>query len=88
MKKLLEGIITAVIFMILVASVVGGFILDRPILVSYAYSESMTPTINKGDLFFINPPLSRNAEVGDIIVFHRRDGWTVHRFMRLLMEST
>ncbi|AMQ19536.1 signal peptidase I [Thermococcus peptonophilus] len=77
MKKLLEGIITAVIFMILVASVVG-FILDRPILVSYAYSESMTPTINKGDLFFMNP-LSRNADVGDIIVFHRSDGWTVHR---------
>jgi signal peptidase len=77
MKKLLEGVITAVIFMILVASVVG-FILDRPILVSYAYSESMTPTISKGDLFFMNP-LSRSADVGDIIVFHRRDGWTVHR---------
>ncbi|MBP1911730.1 signal peptidase I [Thermococcus stetteri] len=77
MKKLLEGAITAVIFMILIASVMG-FILGRPILISYAYSESMTPTINKGDLFFMDP-LSRGANVGDIIVFHRSDGWTVHR---------
>ncbi|ASJ01217.1 signal peptidase I [Thermococcus gorgonarius] len=77
MRKLIEGIITAVIVVILIASVVG-FLLDRPIFLSYAYSESMTPTINKGDLFFINP-LSKGGEVGDIIVFHRRDGWTVHR---------
>ncbi len=77
MRKLIEGVITAVIGVILVASV-AGFLLDRPVFLSYAYSGSMTPTINKGDLFFINP-LSKGGDVGDIIVFHRQDGWTVHR---------
>ncbi|NJF26162.1 signal peptidase I [Thermococcus sp. Bubb.Bath] len=82
MKKLLEGTITAIVLIILMASVVG-FVLDRPVFVSYAYSKSMTPTINKGDLFFMNP-LSKGGEVGDIIVFHRRDGWTVHRIFAVV----
>jgi signal peptidase len=82
MKKLLEGTITAIVLIVLVASVVG-FILDRPVFVSYAYSKSMTPTISKGDLFFMNP-LSKGGEVGDIIVFHRRDGWTVHRIFTVV----
>ncbi len=82
MKKLLEGTITAVVLIVLVASVVG-FLLDRPVLLSYAYSESMTPTINKGDLFFMNP-LSKGGEAGDIVVFHRRDGWTVHRIFAVV----
>ncbi|WP_456443592.1 signal peptidase I [Thermococcus sp.] len=77
MKGLIKNITITLLLMFLTASV-AGFLLDRPILISYAYSESMTPTINKGDLFFINP-LSRTGDVGDIIVFHRRDGWTVHR---------
>jgi signal peptidase len=82
MKKLLEGTITAIVLIVLVASVMG-FILDRPVFVSYAYSKSMTPTIRKGDLFFMNP-LSKGGEVGDIIVFHRRDGWTVHRIFAVV----
>ncbi len=77
MKKLIENIVVFIAIMFLITSVMG-FVLDRPVLISYAYSKSMTPTIDKGDLFFINP-LSKGGEVGDIIVFHRRDGWTVHR---------
>lgn len=77
MKKLFEGIIIVVIFMIFVVLVVG-FIFDRLILVFYVYFESMMFMINKGDFFFINFFL-RNVEVGDIIVFYRRDGWIVYR---------
>ncbi|NJE05795.1 signal peptidase I [Thermococcus sp. M36] len=77
MKELIGNIIIFIAIMFLITSVMG-FVLDRPVLISYAYSESMTPTINKGDLFFINP-FSKGGDVGDIIVFHRRDGWTVHR---------
>ncbi|WP_297509137.1 signal peptidase I [Thermococcus sp.] len=77
MRKLLENIVVVVATVFLLASVTG-FLLGRPVLLSYAYSESMTPTINKGDMFFINP-LSKGGKIGDIIVFHRGDGWTVHR---------
>jgi signal peptidase len=85
MKKLIENVIIFIAVMFLITSVMG-FVLDRPVLVSYAYSESMTPTINKGDLFFINP-LSKGGSVGDIIVFHRRDGWTVHRIFAVTDEG-
>ena len=77
MKRLIENIAITLLLVFLTASV-AGFLLDRPVLISYAYSESMTPTIDKGDLFFMNP-FARGGDVGDIIVFHRRDGWTVHR---------
>ncbi|ADB57850.1 signal peptidase I [Archaeoglobus profundus] len=64
----------AVVF--LLTSVVG-FILDRPILLSYVTSDSMTPTLNKGDIFLINP-LSK-GKPGDIAVFKMNGHWTVHR---------
>ncbi|QDA30690.1 signal peptidase I [Thermococcus indicus] len=85
MKKLIENMVI-VVMLIFLATSIAGFILDRPVLVSYAYSESMTPTIDKGDLFFINP-LSKTGDVGDIIVFHRRDGWTVHRVYAITDEG-
>jgi len=85
MKKLIENV-AIVLMLIFLATSVAGFILDRPVLVSYAYSESMTPTIDKGDLFFINP-LSKAGDVGDIIIFHRRDGWTVHRIYAITEEG-
>ncbi len=69
-------IITLVAVVFLLVSVVG-FVLDRPILISYVTSESMTPTLNKGDIFLINP-LSK-GNVGDIIVFKMNGRWTVHR---------
>ena len=77
MKKLLEITFTFIVMLFLTGSL-AGFLLDRPVFLSYAYSESMTPTIDKGDLFLMNP-FARNFDVGDIIVFHRKDGWTVHR---------
>ncbi|WP_324735132.1 signal peptidase I [Thermococcus sp. SY098] len=74
--KLLELLFTFVVGVILISSVIG-IILDRPVLISYAYSDSMSPTIEKGDLFFINP--FSKGDVGDIIVFRMNNGWTVHR---------
>ncbi len=56
---------------------VTGFILDRPVLISYVTSDSMTPTLNKGDLFLINP--FSKGKTGDIIVFKMNGHWTVHR---------
>ncbi len=64
----------AVVFLLLS---VTGFILDRPVLISYVTSDSMTPTLNKGDLFLINP--FSKGKTGDIIVFKMNGHWTVHR---------
>ena len=85
MKKLLEIIFTVIVILFLTGSL-AGFLLNRPVFLSYAYSESMTPTIDKGDLFFVNP-LARNYDVGDIIVFHRKDGWTVHRIFAVTEDG-
>ncbi|NJE62015.1 signal peptidase I [Thermococcus sp. 21S7] len=85
MKRLIELTFTIIILVFLVGSL-AGFFLDRPVFLSYAYSESMTPTIDRGDLFLMNP-LARNYDVGDIIVFHRRDGWTVHRIFAITEEG-
>lgn len=85
MKKILELTFALTVIVFLVGSL-AGFFLDRPVFLSYAYSDSMTPTINRGDLFLINP-FAGNFDVGDIIVFHRRDGWTVHRVFAVTEEG-
>ncbi|WP_457752568.1 signal peptidase I [Thermococcus sp.] len=74
--RLLELLFTFMVGVILISSVIG-VVFDRPILISYAYSDSMSPTIEKGDLFFINP--FSKGDVGDIIVFKMNNEWTVHR---------
>ncbi|ASJ11654.1 signal peptidase I [Thermococcus thioreducens] len=77
MRRVVEYLALTVIGILVTGSLVG-MLIDRPVFMSYAYSGSMEPTINKGDVFFINP-ISRNPEVGDIIVFQTGDVWTVHR---------
>jgi len=74
--KFLSNILTLIMLVFMLTSVVG-YLLDRPILLSYVTSESMSPTLEKGDLFVINP--FAKGKVGDIIVFKLRDRWTVHR---------
>jgi len=85
MRRLIEITFTLIMLLFMAGSI-GGFLLDRPVFLSYAYSESMTPTIDKGDLFFMNP-FARDYDVGDIIVFHRRDGWTVHRIFAVTEDG-
>jgi len=77
-KKLVEVVFTIIIFMFLVVSILG-YVLDRPVFISYASSGSMTPTIREGDAFFINP--FKSPEVGDIIIFEANGKWTVHRIV-------
>ncbi|KPU63319.1 peptidase S24 [Thermococcus sp. EP1] len=82
MKKLIEYLLILTISVIVLGSILGAF-LDRPVFISYVYSDSMTPTLNRGDLFFINP-LSRSADIGDIIIFNLRGSWTVHRVVGIV----
>ncbi|ASJ15436.1 signal peptidase I [Thermococcus radiotolerans] len=85
MRALIEYPLLAIIGILVIGSL-AGVLLDRPVFMSYAYSESMTPTINKGDIFFINP-LARNPDVGDIIVFQTGSVWTVHRVYAVTEEG-
>jgi len=85
MKESLEYALIAVIGVLVIGSLLGA-LMDRPIFMSYAYSESMTPTIDKGDLFFLNP-IATNPEVGDIIVFKANGRWTVHRVVAITQDG-
>lgn len=83
------GIIKYSLLGILAVLVMGslvGSLMDRPVFMSYAYSGSMTPTIAKYDLFFINP-FSTNPSIGDIIVFRSGDKWVVHRVVSITSEG-
>lgn len=72
----LSDVFTLIVLSFLVVSLIG-FFFDRPVLVSYVTSDSMEPTLNRGDVFFINP-LSKGSP-GDIAVFRMAGSWTVHR---------
>lgn len=51
-----------------------------PVPVGVVDSDSMAPTLEPGDRFLALPPgLVGGASVGDVVVFHAADGWTVHR---------
>lgn len=77
MKHYVERFLTG-IFVIFILGSLAGMLLDRPVFASYVYSGSMSPTLNRGDLFFINP-LARDPDVGDVVVFRLGEKWTVHR---------
>lgn len=85
MRQFLEYLVLISVGVLLVGSLIG-VLLDRPIFISYAYSGSMRPTIEKGDLFFVNP-LSRHPEVGDVIVFNANGRWTVHRVIAVTEDG-
>ena len=85
MRTLLEYSLLTIMGVLIIGSLAGA-IVERPVFMSYAYSGSMTPTISRGDVFFINP-LDRNPGVGDIVVFRTGNGWTVHRVVAITSEG-
>jgi len=85
MKKLIEYFLILVVSVFVVGSILGA-LLDKPVFMSYVSSDSMSPTLNKGDLFFINP-FSKSADIGDIIVFNLRGRWTVHRVVAIVEDG-
>lgn len=69
---------------LLIASMLVGQLLGVPILISYAESESMSPTIEEGDGFVLIPsPMMGTVESGDIILFEAQElhsgGLVTHR---------
>ncbi|MDK2853366.1 MAG: signal peptidase [Thermococcaceae archaeon] len=53
MKAFLEYFLILAVSVIVVGSIAGA-LLDRPVFMSYVYSDSMTPTLNKGAENFIS----------------------------------
>ncbi len=72
----LSDVFMFILVAFLLASAVG-FVLNRPVLLSYVISDSMSPTLNRGDIFLINPLAEPKPD--DIIVFNLNGHWTVHR---------
>jgi len=85
MREFVEYTLVAVIGVLVIGSLLGA-LMDRPVFMSYAYSKSMTPTIDKGDLFFLNP-LATSPGVGDVIVFRANGRWTVHRVVAVTQDG-
>lgn len=51
-----------------------------PVPVGVVDSDSMAPTLEPGERYLALPPgLVGGVDVGDVVVFHGADGWTVHR---------
>lgn len=57
---------------------------SQPIPFGSAASDSMAPTIERGETFLALPPaVVGGVDVGDIGVFRGADGWTVHRIVEI-----
>ncbi|MEM3139619.1 MAG: signal peptidase I, partial [Archaeoglobaceae archaeon] len=74
------------IFSFFVLLSVFSLILNAPLLIAYIKSESMSPTLNKNDLVFINI-FDRNFEAGDIVVFNSNGDWICHRIVKETSEG-
>ena len=73
-------------------SLILGQVLGHPFLISYVESESMEPTLDTGDGFFVVPqPLAGEVAVGDVIVFESQDPaqgpFTTHRVVDVTPEG-
>lgn len=74
----------SVIGLIVLGSLVLGFVLGQPLLVTYAETESMEPTIAEGDGFLVLPTtITGSPEPGDVVVYDAQEidggGLTTHR---------
>lgn len=74
----------ALIFLLI--STVAGSLTGKPLFMTAVRSESMSPTLSRGDLVLLWPVTANTRlEVGDILVFKveegslRNAGWIIHR---------
>ena len=65
---------TALIVLLVLAAVVAGHVLGVPVVLSYAESDSMEPTIERGDGFLVVPSqVSGSVTSGDVIVYDAQE---------------
>lgn len=59
-----------------------------PVPIGAVASDSMAPTLHRGDVYVALPPaLAGDPVVGDIAVFRGPDGWVVHRLVDRTSEG-
>lgn len=80
------GKLVLLIFSFFVLLSVFSFILNAPLLFAYIKSDSMSPTLDKNDLVFINI-FDRDFSEGDIIVFNSNGNWICHRIVKETAEG-
>lgn len=78
------GQVLTVVLVVLVVSMLLGQLLGQPVLLGFVTSDSMEPTIEKGDGFVALPAVVMGEpEPGDVVVFQARElhdgGLTTHR---------
>lgn len=82
-RRFLEVVLGAIAVLV-VGSLVLGFALGQPVLLSYVESGSMEPSIDEGDGFVAVPsPVAGPVEEGDVVVYDAQEvdggGLTTHR---------
>jgi len=73
--------VASLIFSFFVLLSLASLIFNAPLLIAYIKSDSMSPTLQKNDLVFINI-FDRNFNEGDIVVFKSDGNWICHRIVK------
>lgn len=76
-----------VIFVAVILLVIVRIFSDLPMPFSVIVSESMSPTLNKGDIVLVVPCDISNVKVGDIVVFKNGDKYIAHRAIAILEKN-
>jgi len=80
-RKIVDIIAVTLLVTILVV-IISGYVPEQITLISYVRSNSMEPTMNVGDVFFVMPKLfAGKINIGDIVVFKypNSPNFLVHR---------
>lgn len=83
--QLLNTIVTYAALLFLLVAGVAGSLTGKPLLLTAVRSESMEPTLERGDMVLLVPIAWSEPRIGDVLVFSvdagslRSAGWVIHR---------
>ncbi len=81
-RNLRETISTIALGLIIIAVISSGY---RPLVV---VSNSMSPTIERGDIVFVSPVNPEDIDIGDVIAFYKKEyGIIVHRVISVQRDN-
>ena len=93
MNKKTKSIVETLIYIVVVMTLAVGtpkalcYVLETEYPVASITSGSMWPALKKGDLVLIKGVDKQELEVGDIIVYKNKKGFTIHRITELNEET-
>jgi len=83
--QLLNSVVTYTALIFLLVAGVAGSLTGKPLLLTAVRSQSMAPTLVRGDMVVLWPIEWTEPQVGDVLVFRvdagslRSAGWVIHR---------